>query len=408
MDGKNIKHSTKTWSPFVTKQTPTGLGLSFASVLTAESSGFNATATWERNPLTHSEKTACHVQQFNRITTKVNQQKNHNGIYHVATSSASTATFQQQDLNLVAPGTPAAQPKTKQQEQRYGQSRSLALSSRTTNFQQQNLPLVAPMVPAAQSADVLPLLASIYDTRHAAPQAQSIQESNATVQSLYAKADCGVLHCATSHWHEPSTVKNSFTTLLNSYSPFAALSPLTQSILPQPSAATGTKTKYIDHDKEKQHPRQTLYLKELEYSDDRKKILGVGTSEVTISEEYSTTNSNYQPRTLISYKHTEVVVEDAVPDFTRHDIHTFGVALVHLRNDTCVGDGEYPHEFENRGRLPLRGKAPYHTFPLLPPGETYSGWQRPGPDRVILDGSYSFANIITHDSSVLGGFRLIC
>ena len=95
------------------------------------------------------------------------------------------------------------------------------------------------------------------------------------------------------------------------------------------------------------------------------------------------------------------------PSFSRHEVHTFEAALRHLRNNTWVGDSEYPHIYENRGALPLRGRPPYFSFPLLPPGDTYAGYQRPGPGRVVLDGDHMFVNIICHDNDFFGGFRLI-
>lgn len=300
-------------------------------------------ATWERTPIVTPQYHPDHATQVAYTSTEVKPQEQQQRQAHIVASTTSTSIIRQQSISQTAPSG------------------------------------------AHQRANVSTQLVKVNVSAHTATNVQ--------------KTCCTAAHCTTSHWHEPSTVRNPFNT------PSAAASSLMKSIHgPQPDTIS-RKRSYHDYDNDKQYCGGAQYPKRLKYYDAH--VDETGSSEYTSSDTAST-DDGYQLGSLISCKYSQIHVETAPPNFTRHDLHTFRVAGVHLQSETCVGDGEYPHEFENRGALPLRGQPPYYTFPLLPPGDTYGGWQRPGPDRVILDGRHVYSNIITHDNSALGGFRLVC
>lgn len=243
----------------------------------------------------------------------------------------------------------------KPQEQHHRQVHTVASSTSTSIIHQQNIAQIAPFG-AHQRANAPTQTVKVNVSAHAATNFQ--------------KTCCAAAHCANSHWHDPSTVRNPFD------SPSAAASWLMKSIHdPQPDT-TSRKRPYHDYDNDKQYYGGAKYPKRLKYYNAH--IDETESSEYTSSDTAST-DDEYQPRSLVSRKYSQVHIKTAPPNFTKHDLHTFRVALGHLQNDTWVGDGEYPHEFENRGALLLSGEPPYYTFPLLPPGDTYGGWQRPGP-----------------------------
>lgn len=264
------------------------------------------TATWERTPIVTPQSHPDHATQVAPTSTEIKLQEQQQRQPQTVVSSTSTSTILQQGISQTA---------------------------RSGANQRPNAPT------------------QLIKVNVSAHRATNVQ-----------KTCCAVAHCATSHWHEPSTVRNPFD------SPSVAANSLTRSIHSPQSDTTSRKRPYPDYDDGKQYYGEAEYPKRLKYYDAH--IDETECSEYT-SSDITDTDDECQPRPLISYEHSEVHVRVAPPSFTRHDLHTFRVAWGHLQSDTLVGDGEYPHKFENRGALPLRGNPPYYTFPLLPPGDTY-------------------------------------
>jgi len=323
----------------------------FVTRTTSNTTGFStsaSTASWERTRIVTPERRPVHATQSAHASTEVETQELQHQQVHSTCSATSTSALKQQSISRNTPSAPN------------------------------------------QQANVATRAVKVNVSTHTATDVQ--------------KTRCAATHCATSHWHEQSTVRNPSNSPPRWTTTSAAASSLMNSIHgPQLNTANG-KRSYHDYDNEKYHGG-AQYPERLKYNEFH--------TEETESSEYTSssvtdTDDEDQSRFLVSYNSTQIHVETASTRFSRHDLHTFRVAARHLRNGTRVGDAEYPHDFQNRGALQLRGEPPYYTYPLLPPGDTYSGYQRPGPYRIVLDSKHVYANIITHDSSALGGFRLIC
>ncbi|OXV06128.1 hypothetical protein Egran_06102 [Elaphomyces granulatus] len=77
----------------------------------------------------------------------------------------------------------------------------------------------------------------------------------------------------------------------------------------------------------------------------------------------------------------------------------------HFRAGTTVGSGNnpYPHQYNNiEGFTTFRTPSPWYEFPMLVGGVLFTGasGQKPGPDRVVFDGSCAYAGSITHTGAV--------
>lgn len=422
----DAKPSISTLSPFAAKGTKTLTNFIFASLSTASCTTFDSTASWARSPITVAPTQPNRVEQSTQISLEINPEKHQQGQLHLVTSSRSTTTAKQQSaagsttwgstaswqrtLISVSPCKPSqgAQESndTNNKDQQHTPSHAVTSSISPSKLQQQCVPQTA-SIETARRTNLLGPSAELSAGAYTTVEARSTRTSQDTVNRAATSTNCGVAHCATSHWHEPSTVKNPFESPPTWIGTVAPGSSLMQSIHRSAADSKSRKRPYFDYDSDGQYYGQMHHLKRLRYNDVSCKGSESETTAHSTSED-DDTDVSHQSRSLVSYQHAQIHVKAASPIFSRHELHTFGVALVHLRQDTCVGDGEYPHEFENRGSLLLRGRPPYFTFPLLPPGETYGGRQRPGPDRVILDGDHTYVNIVAHDHSVLGGFRLIC
>lgn len=414
----DVENKSSSWSPFATRAKAAGPSVSFAFIPRIVSDTIVSATTWKRTPLSASVSEAGHD---NAASTSISKPQEEQNVPTKVTTAVTTTSVQLKAPQNTPSGVfqttkqPTVEAKvicsisTALQQPTATQDAAVETAQRTQNpFVQTGVPtsvttvpqqnIVPPSVPvqAAQvSAEVTPQV-KVHVTAHTAPAAQGVQPSAAIVQTASTKVCCGVSHCAVAHFHEPSTVKNPFVTTQGPASTSSAVS-LSQSIYGPHTS--NKKRSYFDYDSDSSYFGEALHPKRLKYSD-----VQIKETEVIETDD---THVTYQPQAVVSYKETEVSVSNLPPSFSRHELHTFGVALVHLRHDTWIGDGEYPHEFENRGGLLLRGRPPYQIFPLLPPGETYSGCQRPGPDRVVLDGDYSYANIVRHDDDVQGGFRLV-
>ncbi|KAK5945589.1 hypothetical protein PMZ80_002794 [Knufia obscura] len=416
----DVENKSSSWSPFATRAKAAGPSVSFAFIPRIVSDTIVSATTWKRTPLSASVSEAGHDKAASTSISKPQEEQN---VPTKVTTAVTTTSVQ-----LKAPqNTPSGVFQTTKQptvEAKVICSTSTALQQPTATqdaavetaqgtqnpFIQSNVTTLATKLPQGQitpqSAPVQAAQASVavgpqvkvHLSAHTAPAAQGIQPSTAIVQIASTKTCCGVPHCAAAHFHKPSTVKNPFAASQEYPSTSAQVYSL-QSIREPHATTVSKKRTYFDYDSDSSYYGEALHPKRLKYSD-----VQIKETEVI---EIDDTHDTYQPQAVVSYKETQLSVSTLPPSFSRHELHTFGVALVHLRHDTWIGDGEYPHEFENRGGILLRGRPPYQSFPLLPPGETYSGCQRPGPDRVVLDGDYSYANIVRHDDDVQGGFRLL-
>jgi len=92
-----------------------------------------------------------------------------------------------------------------------------------------------------------------------------------------------------------------------------------------------------------------------------------------------------------------------------HEAETLSLALQLLKADIAIGQRQYPHQFKNYGRLPLRYRGPYYEFPLLDHGKFFDGVQNrsPGLKRIVFTREGELANIVSHDKGVKDGFRRI-